>query len=123
MHLNYKILQFKKYSIKIKEGDDDIPIDEKNQIIASDVHYTETWLAMEELVHQAKCRSIGISNFSIEQTKEILAMSKIKPVCNQVEVNPYFQNKELVEFCHRENIRIVAYGSLRSTTYSPQQNW
>lgn len=98
-------------------------MDENNQVIPSNVHFTETWLVMEDLVRQGKCKSIGISNFSIEQTKEILAMCKIRPVCNQVEVNPYFQNRELVEFCHSQNIRIVAYGSLRSTTYTPQQNW
>lgn len=106
-----------------KEGGDDIPLDENNQIIESGVHFTETWKAMEELVEQGKCKSIGISNFSIEQTKEILNMCKIRPVCNQVEVNPYFQNRELTDFSHKENIRIVAYAPLRSTTYTPQQNW
>lgn len=80
-------------------------------------------MAMEDLVGQGKCQSIGISNFSIDQTKEILSMCKIRPVCNQIEVNPYFQNNELIEFCQSENIQIVAYGSLRSTTYSQLQNW
>ena len=78
---------------------------------------------MEKLVESGKVKSIGISNFTIEQTKEILAMCKVRPVCNQVEVTPYFKNDELVAFCVKENIKIVAYASLRSTTYTPQQNW
>lgn len=79
--------------------------------------------AMEELVKTGKVKSIGISNFTIEQTKEILSMCKIRPVCNQVEVNPYFQNSELTEFSQKENIAIVAYAPLRSTTYTPTQKW
>lgn len=106
-----------------KEGGIDIPLDESNQVIESEFHYIETWKAMEDLLQQGKVKSIGISNFNIEQTKEILDNCKIRPVCNQVEVNPYFQNRELVDFCHKENIRIVAYAPLRSTTYNPQQNW
>lgn len=78
---------------------------------------------MEDLVDQGKVKSIGLSNFNIEQTKEILSICRIRPVCNQVEVNPYFQNEELAEFTQKENIMIVAYAPLRSTTYTPAQTW
>ena len=49
---------------------------------------------MEELVTLGKAKSIGISNFNIEQIKEILKVCKIRPVCNQFEVNPLWQNEE-----------------------------
>ena len=78
---------------------------------------------MEELVAAGKVKSIGISNFNIAQTKEILKICKIRPVCNQVEVNPYFRNEELAQFCQDKNIAIVAYAPLRSATYSPGKSW
>jgi diketogulonate reductase-like aldo/keto reductase len=78
---------------------------------------------MEELVESGKVKSIGLSNFNIDQTKEILSMCKIKPVCNQIEVNPYFRNEELTNFCQSENIAIVAYAPLRSATYKPGTSW
>ena len=78
---------------------------------------------MEELVRSGKVKSIGISNFSIEQTKEILSMCQIRPVCNQIEVNPYFRNEAVVDFCQKENIAIVAYAPLRSATYVPGKQW
>ena len=33
---------------------------------------------------QGLCKSIGLSNFNVEQTKEIVSMATIKPVLNQV---------------------------------------
>lgn len=74
---------------------------------------------MEELVKLGKVKSIGISNFNIEQTKEVLKICTIRPVCNQFEVNPLWQNEELVNFCHSENIAVVAYAPLGA----PDRGW
>ena len=74
---------------------------------------------MEEIVNQGKSKSIGISNFNIEQIKEILGMCKIRPVCNQFEVNPLLQNNELVDYCQSENIAVVAYAPLGA----PDRGW
>jgi diketogulonate reductase-like aldo/keto reductase len=46
---------------------------------------------MEELVDLKLVKSIGVSNFRINDLKEILSMCKIKPVINQIEFNPYLQ--------------------------------
>ena len=50
---------------------------------------------MEELVRLGKTKSIGVSNFNCEQIKEILKVCKKRPVCNQFEINPLWQNEEL----------------------------
>lgn len=101
-----------------QEGTTDYPM-ENGKMIPSDVHYTETYKAMEELVTLGKVKSIGISNFNIEQVKDILNICKIRPVCNQFEVNPLWQNEELVNFCQSENINVVAYAPLGA----PDRGW
>jgi len=86
------------------------PVDpQTGDVIDSGISYIETWHAMEDLQKQKLVRSIGVSNFNIKQLKEILEQGTIKPAVNQIEVNPYFQNDKLVEFCHRNNVCVTAY--------------
>ena len=64
---------------------------------------------MEDLVTSGKTKSIGLSNFNPSQLQDILKMCKIRPVCNQFEVNPLLQNNIWVEACQKEDIAVVAY--------------
>lgn len=48
------------------------------------VPISETWAAMEELVNEGLVKSIGISNFNVQLTLELLAHAKIRPQVNQV---------------------------------------
>lgn len=58
-----------------------------------------------------RVKSVGVSNFSIELIKQVMANGFI-PVVNQVEFHPYLYQKELLDFCNRENIVITAYSPL-----------
>ena len=49
--------------------------------------------------------------------QDILDMCEIRPVNNQVEINPYFQNDKLVEFCQMNNIIVSAFGPVRNSKY------
>src|SRR5919199_1121827 len=49
----------------------------------------ETWKAMVQLLQEGKARSIGVSNYSIGNLKEILYHSDILPAVNQVEFHPF----------------------------------
>ncbi len=71
--------------------------------------FVGSWKALEEAVKEGVVRSIGISNFSIENVKKLLASAKIKPVVNQVEAHPYAQQKELRAFLDKQGIRIEAW--------------
>lgn len=95
-----------------KENAGDFPMGENGKPLLSDVHFTETYKAMELIVEQGKAKSIGLSNFNIAQVKEILSMCKVRPVVNQFEVNPLCQNTELVEYCQSEKIAVTGYAPL-----------
>ena len=67
---------------------------------------------MEELVKEGKVKSIGVSNFNLSQIQDVLKNCEIKPVNNQIELNPYLQQKELVDFCQKNNIVVSAYAPI-----------
>ncbi|KAE8217782.1 hypothetical protein CF319_g8205 [Tilletia indica] len=73
-----------------------------------------TWQAMEQMVQKGKARHIGISNFNIRRTRELLPQTKIKPAFNQVEVNLLCPNEELRLASVREGITLEAYSPLGS---------
>jgi len=39
--------------------------------------------AMEELVEKGLCKAIGVSNYTIKKTEDLLKTAKILPACNQ----------------------------------------
>jgi len=76
------------------------------------VPLSETWKALEALVKEGKVKSIGISNFNWQLTKDLLSYAEIKPQVNQVELHPLLTQEDLVKF-HKENgILISAYAPL-----------
>lgn len=75
----------------------------------------EAWKYLEKLVDDGYARSIGVSNFSVEDLQTILKSDyKIKPAVNQIEFNPYLQNQTpgIVEFSQKEGIVIEGYSPL-----------
>eukprot|EP00117_Sycon_ciliatum_P035815 scpid63837/ scgid1643/ Alcohol dehydrogenase [NADP(+)]; 3-DG-reducing enzyme; Aldehyde reductase; Aldo-keto reductase family 1 member A1 len=74
-----------------------------------DIHFMETWKAMEELVDCGLARHIGLSNFNQAQISEVLSSGRIHPAVLQIENHPYLTQTELVEFCLSNNIQVTAY--------------
>lgn len=64
---------------------------------------------MEKAYKEGKVKAIGLSNFNIEQIKEILDICEIKPAILQTEIHPYSQEKELKDFLNQEDIVIQAW--------------
>ncbi|CAO2649050.1 Nn.00g099990.m01.CDS01 [Neocucurbitaria sp. VM-36] len=68
------------------------------------------WQALELAKERNKVRDIGVSNYGIQQIEEIKSIGKIwPPVVNQIELHPWCQQREVVEYCKKNNIVIEAY--------------
>ncbi|RZI56985.1 MAG: aldo/keto reductase [Rubrivivax sp.] len=61
-----------------------------------DVH--GSWRAMEDAYRAGKLRAIGVSNFHPDRLMDIKAFNEIAPAVNQVEVNPFQQQREAAPF-------------------------
>lgn len=68
-----------------------------------------SWKALEEAVVEGKIKSIGISNQTIKIFEEFIKTVTIMPVVNQVECNPFFQQKELREVMNTYGIHLEAW--------------
>jgi len=75
----------------------------------------QTMKAMEQLHAEGKIRHIGVSNFSVKQTKEAQeALSKAKVVSNQVEYSLLERSieRDLLPWARKERVTIIAYSPL-----------
>ncbi|XP_010250480.1 PREDICTED: alcohol dehydrogenase [NADP(+)]-like [Nelumbo nucifera] len=77
------------------------------------------WKALEGLVEIGLVRAIGISNFSVQQIKELLQFSKVVPAVNQVELHPFWRQEELVRFCQSKGIHVSAHTPLGVPASNP----
>lgn len=59
--------------------------------------YLESWRAMVELRASGRARSIGVSNFHAPHLERLIDETGVVPVINQIELHPYFQQRELRE--------------------------
>lgn len=96
-----------------KPGDEPYPMNEQGgPLYDPGVTLVETWRAMESLVDEGRCRAIGLSDITLEKLKEIVAAARIKPAVVQVECHPYLPEWELLEFCQRQGIVLLAFAPL-----------
>lgn len=72
----------------------------------------EAWKAMEEAVDAGKIKSIGVSNFDVEELDHLLANCRIKPAVNQIESHPFFAHEELREATIARGIHVEAYSPM-----------
>ena len=79
-------------------------------------NFMKTWAQMEQLVEMGLVKSIGTSNVTIAKMKLILADAKIKPVINEMELHPHFQQPELFDFMVANDIQPVGFCPIGSPT-------
>ena len=69
----------------------------------------EVWKALEEAYEAGKIRTIGVSNFEIDDLNNILAGGRVMPAVNQIRVHIGHVPTELIDFCEQNGILVEAY--------------
>jgi 2,5-diketo-D-gluconate reductase A len=72
-----------------------------------DVH--GSWRAMQDAHRAGKLRAIGVSNFQPDRLMDIIAFNEIKPAVNQIEINPFQQQPESVNFMSSVGVQAEAW--------------
>ena len=85
------------------------------------VSVRDFWPKMEKLVNDGLTKFIGVSNYNVQNILIILSICKIKPVVNEVEFNPYLYQKDLKEFCDKEDIKIFSYNPIVKGSYCKKE--
>lgn len=76
--------------------------------------YMVVWRQMEQLVEMGLVKSIGTSNMTISKMELLLRDAKIKPVVNEMEIHPHFQQPELFNFMVSNDIVPIGFSPIGS---------
>ncbi|KAJ0124397.1 ldo-keto reductase [Diaporthe amygdali] len=70
----------------------------------------ELWLALERLHREGRARAIGTSNFGKGQIEGLRGIGEVwPPHVNQIELHPWHQQREIVQYCNDNGIIVQAY--------------
>lgn len=72
-----------------------------------DVHCA--WRAMEELYRKRFTRAIGVSNFHPDRLMDLIVHHEVVPAVNQIEIHPFCQQTESIEFMKKYNVQPEAW--------------
>jgi alcohol dehydrogenase (NADP+) len=77
-------------------------------------NYMMVWRQMEQLVDMGLVKSIGTSNMTIPKMELLLRDARIRPVVNEMELHPHFQQQELFDYMVENNIQPIGYSPIGS---------
>jgi diketogulonate reductase-like aldo/keto reductase len=73
---------------------------------------TWAWPGMEAARERGYARSIGVSNFSVDELEQVSAIASTPPVINQVQFSPFEYRRTLLEACDARKVAVEAYSPL-----------
>jgi diketogulonate reductase-like aldo/keto reductase len=73
---------------------------------------TWAWPGMERAHELGYARSIGVSNFSVEELEQVLGVARVAPVVDQVQFSPFEYRRALLEQCRSRAVALEAYSTL-----------
>ena len=71
--------------------------------------YYGAWRALEDLYAEGVIKAIGVSNFYPDRLVDICSFARIKPMVNQVETHPHFQQAEAHEWMKKYGVQHEAW--------------
>ncbi|XP_013175996.1 PREDICTED: aldo-keto reductase AKR2E4-like [Papilio xuthus] len=90
------------------------PIGLNDDYTFSDVDFMETWRGLEDVQKTGLAKSIGVSNFNLDQLRRLIKEASIKPVAIQVEVHPQMIQSEIIEYAKSESMVVMGYSPFGS---------
>ena len=72
----------------------------------------QAWRAMEEAYNAGKLRSIGVSNFLVEDLENLMAGASVTPHVNQLLTHVGNTPSELISYCESKGILVEAYSPI-----------
>ncbi len=80
----------------------------------------KAYLAMEKAVADGKIRSLGLSNWYIEELEEFLPQVNITPALVQNEIHPYYQENDVIPYIQDLGIVVQGWYPLGGRGYTAQ---
>ena len=77
----------------------------------------EAYRALETLLADGKVRAIGVSNFMVQHLSALLDHATVVPAVNQIEIHPYFQQRDVQEFGRERGILTQAWSPIGGITF------
>ena len=71
--------------------------------------FIKSWIEMEKLYKKGLVKGIGVCNFHEHHLEKLLKVATVVPAINQIERHPLLSQKELIDYCQNEGIRVEAY--------------
>jgi diketogulonate reductase-like aldo/keto reductase len=101
-----------------KLGVDQIDLLILHQAMPSQFELTlEAYRALQTLLTDGKVRAIGVSNFMVEYMTTLLDRASVVPAVNQIEVHPYFQQKDVQALDAEHGILTQAWSPIGGITF------
>lgn len=79
----------------------------------------EAYRGLESLLSEGKVRAIGVSNFMVENLDALMERATVTPAVNQIEVHPYFQQRDVQAKDAELGIVTQAWSPLGGITFYP----
>ncbi len=80
----------------------------------------EAYLAMEKAVADGKIRSLGLSNWYVEELEEFIPQINIMPALVQNEIHPYYQENDVIPYIHSLGIVVQGWYPLGGRGYTAE---
>jgi len=93
----------------------------KGKYVKKTIPMHKVWQEMEACVKAGLAKHIGVSNFNFQLLNDLLSYCEIRPVCNQIELNPYNNQRRFVEWLQQQGIHPVAYSPLGISSLVPNE--
>lgn len=114
LQLDYLDLYLIHWPVAFRPGLEGFPESDDEFLSLDEVPLIETWEAMLEAKDQGLIKHVGVSNFSIKKLNDLKSDTDFIPEMNQVELHPYLQQNDLLEYCRENNILVTSYSPLGS---------